>query len=128
MINYVVYDSTGDVKFHQYHATESQVQKLCNKNNLLYLPGSCSQRWGRVNVTGTPHVIVNDTPTENIIVWMKERRSIMLTACDWTQGDDSPLSDSKKSQWQTYRQALRDITNTYPDPATKDDVTWPSAP
>ena len=25
---------------------------------------------------------------------------------------DSPLSDSKKAEWKTYRQALRDITKT----------------
>ena len=128
MRDYVVYDSTGDVKFHQYHASETQVQKLCAKNNLLYMPGSCSQRWGRVNVGVTPHVVVNDTPTENILEWMKERRRIMLTASDWTQGQDSPLNDAAKAQWQTYRQALRDITSTYPNPTTKDDVTWPTTP
>ena len=29
---------------------------------------------------------------------------------NWTQGADSPLSDAKKLEWQTYRQTLRDIT------------------
>ena len=38
---------------------------------------------------------------------------------------DSPLSAEKKTEWQTYRQALRDITLT----ATScSDVTWPDEP
>ena len=52
-------------------------------------------------------------------------RSMKLTETDWTQGADSPLTDSKKTEWATYRQALRDIT----DSATSlDDVTWPEKP
>ena len=129
MRDWVVYDATGDVKFHEYIGTEAHVQKLCSVNpGLQYMPGKCNQRSGRVNVSVTPHVIVNDVITENILEWMKERRSIMLTASDWTQGADSPLSDSKKAEWQTYRQALRDMTSTYPNPTTKDDVTWPTTP
>ena len=36
-------------------------------------------------------------------------RNIFLANSDWTQMIDSPLSDSKKTEWQTYRQALRDM-------------------
>ena len=36
----------------------------------------------------------------------------MLKGSDWTQMPDSPLSDSKKAEWATYRQELRDITKT----------------
>ena len=39
-------------------------------------------------------------------------RNILLTQSDWTQGNDSPLSSSKKTEWATYRQALRDIPAT----------------
>ena len=34
-------------------------------------------------------------------------RKKLLKASDWTQGADSPLTDSKKAEWKTYRQALR---------------------
>ncbi len=52
-------------------------------------------------------------------------RNTNLKMCDWTQAADSPLSDTKKAEWATYRQALRDIT----DSATSlDDVTWPEKP
>jgi len=62
------------------------------------------------------------------MAWLRQRRTLMLKACDWTQAPDSPLSDSKKAEWQTYRQALRDITTTYSSLESKDDVIWPTIP
>ena len=66
---------------------------------------------------------INTTPS-----WMRQRRNMLLTDSDWTQGADSPLSDAKKAEWATYRQALRDLTSTYPDPTSKDQITWPTKP
>ena len=40
-----------------------------------------------------------------------EKRNGKLRACDWTQIPDSPLTEEKKAEWATYRQALRDIPN-----------------
>ena len=37
------------------------------------------------------------------------QRNDLLSKSDWTQALDSPLSDSKKTEWQTYRQQLRDM-------------------
>ena len=34
---------------------------------------------------------------------------MLLKESDWTQFGDSPLSDSKKTEWATYRQSLRDL-------------------
>ena len=39
----------------------------------------------------------------------KKVRNAKLAQSDWTQAADSPLSDSKKAEWKTYRQALRDL-------------------
>lgn len=41
-----------------------------------------------------------------------DKRNRKLIDCDWTQLPDCQLSDSKKAEWTTYRQALRDIPNT----------------
>ena len=39
----------------------------------------------------------------------RHRRNALLTDSDWTQyAEDNPLSDEKKAEWATYRQALRD--------------------
>ncbi|MBP80228.1 MAG: hypothetical protein CL926_13285 [Deltaproteobacteria bacterium] len=43
---------------------------------------------------------------------LRTHRDFLLRQSDWTQFNDSPLSDDKKNEWKIYRQALRDITKT----------------
>lgn len=52
-------------------------------------------------------------------------RNGLLSATDWTQAADSPLSSDKKTEWATYRQALRDLPTEYPDSQR---ITWPTEP
>jgi hypothetical protein len=63
-------------------------------------------------------------PSEEIL-WMEIRRTRdnLLTSCDWTQLPDVPAST--RSDWVSYRQALRDITVTYTTPSS---VVWPVQP
>ena len=60
------------------------------------------------------------------IKWSEVRsnRDSLLSECDWTQFNDSPISGSTLTDWQTYRQSLRDITNQ----STPYDITWPNKP
>jgi len=44
---------------------------------------------------------------------MRDERNSLLAQSDWTQMTDSPLSDSKKQEWATYRQQLRDFPATW---------------
>jgi len=41
---------------------------------------------------------------------IRSQRDRLLSACDWTQIPDVTIP--KKSEWATYRQALRDLPNT----------------
>jgi len=52
-------------------------------------------------------------------------RDALLRESDWTQVLDAPLTDDQKTQYRTYRQALRDITlhQNWPDLADED---WPT--
>jgi len=50
------------------------------------------------------------TDTQRITI-MRILRDGLLTNSDWTQMADSPLTDSKKQEWATYRQQLRDFPN-----------------
>ena len=50
-------------------------------------------------------------------------RNKLLQQSDWTQSRDITLSND--ADWKTYRQALRDITNSA---TSLDDVTWPTKP
>lgn len=56
---------------------------------------------------------------------IRAQRNLKLTESDWTQSNDSPLSDESKLAWAQYRQELRDITSQegYPH-----NVTWPEQP
>jgi len=55
-------------------------------------------------------------------------RNTLLTESDWTQMSDSPLADSKKTEWATYRQSLRDLPANNTGATSIDDVTFPTPP
>ena len=55
---------------------------------------------------------------------IRDTRNNLLKESDWTQFADSPISGSKLTEWQTYRQSLRDITNQ----ENPFEITWPELP
>lgn len=57
---------------------------------------------------------------------LRSKRDGLLSACDWTQMQDSPLSANAKQAWASYRTALRQL----PDQAGVDPTnpTWPVPP
>jgi hypothetical protein len=58
------------------------------------------------------------------------KRDELLAACDWTQGNDSPLSVEDKALWATYRQALRDLPENLDLDAVDyiSEIEWPTKP
>jgi hypothetical protein len=56
--------------------------------------------------------------------YVRDERDERLIRSDWTQLPSSKLSNEKKIEWETYRQALRDM----PDTVTGPEVTWPEEP
>lgn len=59
---------------------------------------------------------------------LRGQRESLLKNSDWTVMPDSPLSDSKKTEWTTYRQQLRDITDGIDTEEKALAVTWPTQP
>tara|TARA_B100001094_G_C17922078_1_gene666425 strand:+ start:177 stop:698 length:522 start_codon:yes stop_codon:yes gene_type:complete len=68
---------------------------------------------------------------------VKRFRMSLLYDSDWTQSSDSPFNDSKKTEWATYRQQLRDLPATIAADsnitakAMMDDINhsaWPTKP
>ena len=57
---------------------------------------------------------------------LRQRRDAMLKSCDWVMLSDSPIAD--KTSWETYRQALRDITNNLTNVDDVNNITWPTKP
>lgn len=66
-------------------------------------------------------------PVLDSISWdqIRVERCDKLCSSDWTQVADSALVTAKIDEWKVYRQALRDLPQTYTDP---DDVVWPVEP
>jgi hypothetical protein len=54
-----------------------------------------------------------DATNETKSIIMRLKRDSLLLQSDWTQMPDSPLTDSKKAEWATYRQQLRDFPATW---------------
>jgi hypothetical protein len=65
-----------------------------------------------------PYMSLNDQ--WNIVRQYRDQR---LQESDYTQLPDINLPDLQ--DWKTYRQELRDITDTYPTPSS---VVWPTPP
>jgi len=56
---------------------------------------------------------------------LRRQRDRLLRDSDYTQIPDFPISDEDRGAWAAYRQQLRDLPETIPDPAT---VAWPQPP
>ena len=60
--------------------------------------------------------------------YLRDKRNDKLIASDWTQMSDSPLSESKKQEWATYRQQLRDLPISYTDDNEWSDIVCTTKP
>ena len=77
--------------------------------------------------------IISENPVEHNAnsvsseVLNRQERDALLSDSDWTQLPDSPFSDSKKAEWTTYRQALRNLP-THSNWPNLEDADWPTQP
>jgi hypothetical protein len=56
---------------------------------------------------------------------VRGQRNGLLSGSDWTQIGDAALGDHTAEEWATYREELRDLTETY---SRVSDVVWPNDP
>ena len=61
---------------------------------------------------------------DSAMAQLRATRNALLIACDWTQIPDCTIS--KKTEWATYRQTLRDFPATVSD--ARVNVEWPHNP
>ena len=59
---------------------------------------------------------------------IRTERDSLLTSTDWTQGNDTPLSDADKAKWTTYRGKLRTLPVDQSSKTTYASITWPTKP
>ena len=70
----------------------------------------------------TKEALVASQEPERLASQIRQERNTLLSDCDWTQVSDAPVN---QAAWQTYRQALRDITAQEGFPSS---VIWPAKP
>lgn len=76
-------------------------------------------------VSGVSQSVIDELETAKKWRDITGSRTQLLFETDWTQGQDSPLSSEKITEFAAYRQALRDIPQTF---TTPEDVVWPDKP
>jgi hypothetical protein len=79
-----------------------------------------------VETYATRDMTQEEIDAENKARWIgvRDSRNQKLQETDYTQLADAPLTQGEKSNWATYRQALRDITKQT-DPSN---IVWPQKP
>jgi len=83
------------------------------------------------NYSGLEYKILDNEAvlrTKPITDLIRNIRSDMLSASDWTQIIDCPLSNARKAEWATYRQALRDLPSSHESTTNINDVVFPTQP
>jgi len=127
MIVSIYIKSTGQIIQHRSVQSASELDVL--SSDYGYVEGSHPiqiSKWdGSEVVDYTPPYPAGKHEAE-----VRRKRNLLLVDCDWTQAADSPLTDAKKAEWATYRQALRDLLGSYTDSAENDldSVTFPTPP
>ena len=79
------------------------------------------------------HFAGDDTAKDKRILdaeWSQIRteRDRLLTESDWTQANDTPLTDANVAKWKTYRTSLRDLPSDQSSKTKYSDITWPTKP
>ena len=83
---------------------------------------------GRWNQTWSVVDLLEDEVAERTAQKAEEvraARNAKISESDWTQLDDSPVTNAKKLEWANYRQALRDLPLQAGFPWS---VRWPEQP
>ena len=121
MATYTIYKTdTGDI--HSCGSTNVPINVISLETNQSIIEGIFEAE---------KYKIIDGTAQEQTIdIWIEVRlkRNALLLESDWTQTVDSPLPDSKKAEWATYRQELRDLTTTYSNAVDIEEVVFPTKP
>ena len=122
----IFYDSDGNIT----RVNRQEVELAIPEGQLFLIDNSYENPadidWRSKKVEGGKVVDRSDY-TVDITELQREVRNSLLSETDWIQLADSPFTETKKAEWVTYRQALRDLTKhtNWPNLEESD---WPQPP
>ena len=131
MKSYIVYNSEGEIlRTGVCAATDLEIQA---HENEFVMEGTAND---------LEHMIVGNTVTDKpepppptdaelsdeVLDTIRQVRHELLIQSDWTQVNDSPLTDEKKLEWANYRQQLRDLPSQHQTTTNIEDVIYPTMP
>tara|TARA_R110001583_G_scaffold83758_1_gene220935 strand:+ start:2669 stop:3037 length:369 start_codon:yes stop_codon:yes gene_type:complete len=121
MTNYTIYNTSSGV-IETCGTTNATIEQIILQSGQSIIEG--------IYEVEKYKIISGSAVEQSIDFWGQIRieRNVLLSESDWTQIADTPLSDSKKAEWVTYRQSLRDLPADNSSAATIDAVTFPTQP
>ena len=93
----------------------------CSQTNPTLENGEWVMTW-EVTAASSDEIAARQTKESANV---RNQRNQLLAESDWTVLADSPLTTAKKTEWKTYRTALRNITAAEGFPHTME---WPTEP
>jgi hypothetical protein len=79
-----------------------------------------------ISARQTEETAWNNGAFDRAMADLRSKRDRLLASSDWVMMSDSPIAD--KTNWETYRQSLRDITNGLTTVAEVEGVVFPTKP
>lgn len=131
MKSYIVYNSEGEI-LRTGICANTDIEKQAHENEYV-MEGVAND---------VEHIIVDNTVTDKpspppptdaelndeVLDTIRQNRHQKLISSDWTQVNDSPLTDAKKLEWANYRQQLRDLPSQHQTTTNIEDLVYPSMP
>lgn len=104
-----IYDkNTGLIK-RTIECSPNYVSSQCKENEEFFL--NCPENITHI-LDNKPVFIETLQSDADLIFSIRNQRTRMLQACDWTQTPDNPLPEEEKARYRRFRQALRDFPQT----------------
>lgn len=114
IVNLPNFNPETRIEFTSKEDVESKMRSLLHNNPNYWEPYLTADEMKAAN-----------TPSEKAMV--RDKRDALLNKYEWTVTSPD-LTDDKKAEWKTYRQALRNLPDQSGFPWEADGMTWPTKP
>ena len=127
MIEYTMYNSEGHFVMAKV-TSETELPALSDGNVAVLGLHNIMTRLVDNSVVDFSDEEKSETAREEILNVTRSERKPLLKESDWIELPNCPLSDEGKTEWRSYRTALRDLPETADLSVDINDLVWPTKP